>query len=100
MQQLVELVEIRTIALIVALCRVAGQKVALGGGSSGKRAAPSLKGEAQKDSMHARVWQLYIRPGKVQNFKDSLSSVVDLARQQGDTGVFSLWPLGNQNHRT
>jgi hypothetical protein len=30
--------------------------------------------------MHARVWQLQIRPRKVQDFKDTLSSVVDLAQ--------------------
>src|SRR5580693_7887406 len=35
-----EYFEIRTIALIATLCRVAGQKVVLGGGSSGKSAAP------------------------------------------------------------
>jgi quinol monooxygenase YgiN len=41
--------------------------------------------------MHARVWQLQIRPGKVQHFKDTLSSVVDLARQQaGFHGVLAL----------
>jgi quinol monooxygenase YgiN len=41
--------------------------------------------------MHARVWQLQIRPGKVQDFKDTLSSVVDLARQQaGFHGVLAL----------
>jgi len=33
--------------------------------------------------MHARVWQLQIRPGKVQDFRGILSSVIDLARQQG-----------------
>jgi heme-degrading monooxygenase HmoA len=41
--------------------------------------------------MHARVWQLHIRSGKVQDFQDTLSSVVDLARQQGGyRGVFAL----------
>jgi hypothetical protein len=41
--------------------------------------------------MHARVWQLQIRPGKVQDFKDTLSSVADLAHQQvGYRGVFAL----------
>jgi quinol monooxygenase YgiN len=41
--------------------------------------------------MHARVWQLHIRSGKVQDFKDTLSSVVDLARQQaGYHGVLAL----------
>jgi quinol monooxygenase YgiN len=41
--------------------------------------------------MHARVWQLHIRPGKVQDFQDILSSLVDLARQQeGYRGVLAL----------
>ena len=41
--------------------------------------------------MHARVWQLYIRPGKMQDFQDILSSLVDLARKQkGYRGVFVL----------
>jgi antibiotic biosynthesis monooxygenase (ABM) superfamily enzyme len=33
--------------------------------------------------MHARVWQLRIRPGKVRDFQTILSSVIDLARKQG-----------------
>jgi quinol monooxygenase YgiN len=41
--------------------------------------------------MHARVWQLHIRPGKVQDFQDILSSLVELARQQdGYRGVLAL----------
>jgi quinol monooxygenase YgiN len=41
--------------------------------------------------MHARVWQLHIRPGRVQDFQDVFSSVVDLARQQGGyRGVLAL----------
>jgi len=41
--------------------------------------------------MHARVWQLQIRTGKVQDFQTILSSVVDLARQQkGFRGVLAL----------
>jgi quinol monooxygenase YgiN len=41
--------------------------------------------------MHARVWQLHIRPGRVQDFRDVFSSVVDLARQQGGyRGVLAL----------
>jgi quinol monooxygenase YgiN len=41
--------------------------------------------------MHARVWQLHIRPGKVQDFQDILSTLVDLARQQeGYRGVLAL----------
>jgi quinol monooxygenase YgiN len=41
--------------------------------------------------MHARVWQLHIRPGKVQDFQDILSSLVDLARQrEGYRGVLAL----------
>ena len=30
--------------------------------------------------MHARVWQLHLRPGMVQDFQNILSSVVELAR--------------------
>ena len=41
--------------------------------------------------MHARVWQLHVRPGKVQDFQDILSSLVELARQQdGYRGVLAL----------
>ena len=41
--------------------------------------------------MHARVWQLHIRPGKVQDFQAILSSLVDLARQQkGYRGILAL----------
>ena len=41
--------------------------------------------------MHARVWQLHIRPGRVQHFQDVFSSVVDLARRQGGyRGVLAL----------
>jgi quinol monooxygenase YgiN len=41
--------------------------------------------------MHARVWQLHIRPAKVQDFQDILSSLVELARQQdGYRGVLAL----------
>jgi quinol monooxygenase YgiN len=41
--------------------------------------------------MHARVWQLHIRPGRVQDFQEVFSSVVDLARQQaGYRGVLAL----------
>ena len=41
--------------------------------------------------MHARVWQLHLRPGKVQDFQDILSSLVELARQQeGYRGVLAL----------
>src|SRR5260370_39182033 len=44
-----------------------------------------------EDAMHARVWQLHIRPGRVQDFQDVFSSVVDLARrQEGYRGVLSL----------
>jgi len=46
---------------------------------------------ATEDAMHARVWQLHIRPGKVQDFQDILSSLVNLARQQkGYRGVLAL----------
>ena len=41
--------------------------------------------------MHARVWLLHIRPGKVQDFQAILSSLVDLARQQeGYRGVLAF----------
>ena len=41
--------------------------------------------------MHARVWQLHLRPGMVQDFRDILSSLVELARQQdGYRGVLAL----------
>jgi quinol monooxygenase YgiN len=41
--------------------------------------------------MHARVWQLHVRPGKVQDFQEILSSLVELARQQeGYRGVLAL----------
>ena len=31
--------------------------------------------------MHARVWQLHVRAGKLQDFHEILSSLVELARQ-------------------
>ena len=41
--------------------------------------------------MHARVWELHVRPGKVQDFQDIPSSLVELARQQeGYRGVLAL----------
>ena len=41
--------------------------------------------------MHARVWQLQIRAGKLQDFQMILSSVTDLARHQGGyRGVLAL----------
>jgi len=41
--------------------------------------------------MHARVWQLHLRPGMVLDFQNILSSVVELARQQdGYLGVLAL----------
>jgi quinol monooxygenase YgiN len=41
--------------------------------------------------MHARLWQLHIRPGMVLDFQNILSSVVELARQQdGYLGVLAL----------
>jgi quinol monooxygenase YgiN len=42
-------------------------------------------------AMHARVWQLHLRPGKVQDFEDAMSSLVTLARRQpGYYGVLAL----------
>jgi len=41
--------------------------------------------------MHARLWQLHLRPGMVQDFQHILSSLVELARQQdGYRGVLAL----------
>jgi heme-degrading monooxygenase HmoA len=41
--------------------------------------------------MHARLWQLHIRPGMVQDFQNILSSLAELARQQeGYRGVLAL----------
>ena len=41
--------------------------------------------------MHARLWQLHLRSGMVQDFRDILSSLVELARQQdGYRGVLAL----------
>ncbi len=54
--------------------------------------------ETQKDSLHARVWQLHIRPGKAPDFKDTLRAarvrfhrnqsacdIVCLGRHKGET---------------
>ena len=52
---------------------------------------PFFVHETQEDAMHARVWQLHLRPGMVQDFQNILSSVVELARQQdGYRGVLAL----------
>ena len=41
--------------------------------------------------MHARVWQLHLRPGMVQDFQHILSSLVELAREQdGYRGIVAL----------
>jgi heme-degrading monooxygenase HmoA len=41
--------------------------------------------------MHARVWQLQVRSGRVRDFQDVFSSLVDLAqRQEGYHGVLAL----------
>ena len=41
--------------------------------------------------MPAHVWQLHLHPGKVQDFRDILSSLVELAREQdGYRGVLAL----------
>jgi heme-degrading monooxygenase HmoA len=41
--------------------------------------------------MHARVWQLHLRPGRVQDFQNILSSLVELAHEQdGYRGVLAL----------
>jgi antibiotic biosynthesis monooxygenase (ABM) superfamily enzyme len=42
-------------------------------------------------AMYARVWQLRLRPGKVQDFEDAMSDLVSLARRQpGYYGVLAL----------
>jgi quinol monooxygenase YgiN len=52
---------------------------------------PFFAHEIREDAMHARVWQLHVRPGQVRDFQDVFSSVVDLARQQeGYRGVLAL----------
>jgi hypothetical protein len=57
----------------------------------GKKSTPFFVHETQEDAMHARVWQLHLRPGMVQDFRDILSSLVELARQQdGYRGVLAL----------
>jgi len=41
--------------------------------------------------MPGQVWQLHVSPGKVQDFQNILSSLVELARQQdGYRGVLAL----------
>jgi hypothetical protein len=41
--------------------------------------------------MPAHVWQLHVRPGKLQDFRDILSSLVELAREQGGyRGIVAL----------
>ena len=41
--------------------------------------------------MHARVWQLHLRPGMVQDFRAILASLVELARlQDGYRGIVAL----------
>lgn len=41
--------------------------------------------------MPAHVWQLHVRPGKVQEFQAILSSLVELAREQGGyRGIVAL----------
>jgi len=41
--------------------------------------------------MPAHVWQLHVSPGKVQDFRDILSSLVELAREQeGYRGIVAL----------
>jgi hypothetical protein len=49
--------------------------------------------------MHARVWELHVRPDKVQDFQDILSSVIALAHRKRDTVVFLLWLPKNWNHQ-
>jgi len=47
--------------------------------------------ETQEDSTPAHVWQLHVRAGKVQDFQAILSSLIELAREQGGyRGVLAL----------
>jgi heme-degrading monooxygenase HmoA len=47
--------------------------------------------ETQEEAMPAHVWQLHVRPGKLQDFRDILSSLVELAREQGGyRGIVAL----------
>ena len=59
--------KIRTIALIPALCRVARQGLVFGV-PFWEEEHPFFVHEIQEDAMPAHVWQLHIRPGKVQDF--------------------------------
>jgi hypothetical protein len=57
----------------------------------GEEEHPFFADETRKDAMHARVWQLQIRPGKVQDFQTILAYVTDLAQHQGGyRGVLAL----------
>jgi hypothetical protein len=57
----------------------------------GKKSTLFFVHETQEDAMHARLWQLHLRPGMVQDFRDILSSLVELARlQEGYRGVLAL----------
>lgn len=47
--------------------------------------------------MHARVWQLRIQPGKLEEFTAAIQSLVPLARQQGGfRGVLVLRTNGKE----
>ena len=60
----------------------------------GEEEHPFFAHETREDGMHARVWQLQIHTGKVQDFQTILSSVIELAREQeGYRGVFA-WASG------
>jgi antibiotic biosynthesis monooxygenase (ABM) superfamily enzyme len=57
----------------------------------GKKSTPFFAHETQEDAMPAHVWQLHVRPGKLQDFRDILSSLVELAREQGGyRGIVAL----------
>jgi quinol monooxygenase YgiN len=46
--------------------------------------------------MYARLWQLRIKPGKLDEFRESLSSLVQLARRQ--SGYRGVLVLGTGRH--
>jgi hypothetical protein len=57
----------------------------------GKKSTPFFVHETQEDATPAHVWQLHVRPGKVQDFQAILSSLIELAREQGGyRGIVAL----------
>jgi heme-degrading monooxygenase HmoA len=57
----------------------------------GKESTPFFVHETQEDATPAHVWQLHVRPSKVQDFQNILSSLIGLAREQsGYLGIVAL----------